>query len=127
MTSTFIQGPPGTRYEVIASRRPGRATAWIGRVDERVEGGGCELWRCTHRHASEQEAYDCAVAEGSVIAGRALAEWQAVGGSMQSLASSVAGFFAGLGVDRIEWADDDGIVERTLDTATGVITDRSRS
>jgi|SRR5271155_5006019 len=123
MTSTIIQGPPGTRYEVIASRRPGRATAWIGRVDERVEGGGCELWRCTHRHASEQEAYDCAFEQGTTIAGRALAEWSVIDGSMHTLAADVATFFAGMGVTEIEWTDDDGTVHRTLDTATGVITE----
>ena len=122
MISTFIQGPPGTRYEVFASRRPGRATAWIGRVEERVEGGGCSLFRCQHRHAAEQEAYDCAAGQGKIIAGKAIAEWTAIGGELSTLAESVAGFFAELGVTEVEWSDDNGTVWRRLDTATGQVT-----
>jgi hypothetical protein len=51
--------------------------------------------------------------------GRAFAE-------ATGLASAVAKMFAGFGVTAIEWADDDGSVSMTLDTATGTLTEGER-
>ena len=45
-------------------------------MQERADGGGMELRHCDHRHSSEAEALDCAVAEAKAIAVRALVHYR---------------------------------------------------
>ncbi len=57
----MIAGLPGIRYEACWGRKTLKAATFIGRVYERVEGGGMELWHCDHQHPSKAAAQDCAL------------------------------------------------------------------
>lgn len=65
---TFIQGPPGIRYEATWGRKRSKAATFIGRVYEQVDGGGMQLWACDHKHATRAEAHACAETEATAMA-----------------------------------------------------------
>jgi hypothetical protein len=85
----IVPGVPGVRYEADWGRRPTRksTTWWAGVVRELVDGGGMELWHCTHRHAGETEALDCAVAWAQAKGAQELAAHQPPG--IQALRDTV--------------------------------------
>jgi hypothetical protein len=70
-----VQGPPGIAYEAAWGRKSVRSPTFIGRVYERVSGGGVELWHCDHKHPGRAEAEACALAEAREIAARELAAY----------------------------------------------------
>jgi hypothetical protein len=88
-----IPGPPGIRYEATPGRKTPRSTTFIGRVYERVDGGGMQLWACDHKHPDQVQARDCAVAEANAIAARALADYRPP--DIQALRDAVAQEFGG--------------------------------
>jgi hypothetical protein len=55
-----IAGLPGIRYEACWGRKTLKATTFIGRAYEWVEGGGMELWHCDHKHPDKAAAQNCA-------------------------------------------------------------------
>src|SRR5260370_40887697 len=72
----IIPGPPGIRYEATPGRKTASSTTFIGRVYERADGGGMQLWACDHKHPDQVQARDCAVAEANAISAQALADYR---------------------------------------------------
>jgi hypothetical protein len=93
----LVPGPPGIRYEATWGRKTVKSKTFIGRVYERVEGGGMQLWACDHKHLSQAEALDCAVAQAKVIAAQALADYRPP--DVRALRDAVAQEFGGMPVE----------------------------
>jgi len=93
----IIPGPPGIRYEATPGRKTARSTTFIGRVYERADGGGMQLWACDHKHPDQVQARDCAVAEANAIATWALADYRPPG--VQALRDAVVQEFGGMPVE----------------------------
>jgi hypothetical protein len=68
--------PPGIRYEATCGRKTVKSKTFIGRVYERVNDGGMQLWACDHKHPAEAESLSCAVAEARAIGARTLADYR---------------------------------------------------
>ncbi len=72
----LVSGPPGIRYEAARGRKTAKSKTFIGRVYERADGGGMQLWACDHKHPDQAEALNCAVAEAKAIAAKTLADYR---------------------------------------------------
>src|SRR5712691_1742784 len=90
----IVPGVPGIRYEATGGRKTAKTKTFIGRVHERAEGGGMQLWACDHNHPDEAQALDCATAEAKAIAARALADYRPP--DVQALRDAVAEAFPGV-------------------------------
>ncbi len=91
----IVPGVPGLEYEVTWGRKTIRSATFIGRVYERVDGGGIQLWACDHKHPDQASAQDCALGQALALAERGLDAFRGPG-DIQVLRDALASACPGM-------------------------------
>lgn len=116
---TTVQARPGVWFEAFGSHRPGKAERYVGRVMEHWAGDpSLDVWKCDHRHMTEDEAHACALPVARQMAGASIEQWKSepTPAEMEALLhDAVAMFMHDEGIEKIEFADEDGTVRTVIE------------